>query len=122
MQKNICVHKKEIYEYIVSNFGYDLSKSCDEIRPNYKMDATCQGSVPQAIRAFLEGNTFEECIRLAVSLGGDSDTIACITGSIAEAYYTIPFWIKKRVIDMLKPKKLLYPSYIMFSKSFINNV
>lgn len=115
-------NKKEIYEYIVSNFGYDLSKSCDEIRPDYKMDATCQGSVPQAIRAFLEGNTFEECIRLAVSLGGDSDTIACITGSIAEAYYTIPFWIKKRVIDMLKPKELLYPSYIMFSKSFINNV
>jgi ADP-ribosylglycohydrolase len=86
------------------------------------MNATCQGSVPQAIRAFLEGNTFEECIRLAVSLGGDSDTIACITGSIAEAYYTIPFWIKKKVIDMLKPKELLYPSYIMFSKSFINNV
>ena len=69
-----------------------------------------------------KGNTFEECIRLAVSLGGDSDTIACITGSIAEAYYTIPFWIKKKVIDMLKLKKLLYPAYIMFYKTFINNV
>jgi ADP-ribosylglycohydrolase len=114
--------KREIHDFIVTNFGYDLSKTCDEIRPDYKMDATCQGSVPQAIRAFLEGNTFEECIRLAVSLGGDSDTIACITGSIAEGYYNIPFWIKNKVIELLKKKRMLYSSYIMFSKCFINNV
>jgi ADP-ribosylglycohydrolase len=114
--------KREIYDHITHIFGYDLSKTCDEIRPDYKMNATCQGSVPQAIRAFLEGNTFEECIRLAVSLGGDSDTIACITGSIAEGYYNIPSWIKEKAISALRKKELLYPAYVCFTKRFINNV
>ena len=114
--------KREIHNYIVENFGYDLSKSCDEIRPTYRMNETCQGSVPQAIRAFLEGNTYEECIRLAVSIGGDSDTIACITGGIAEAYYNMPFYIKNKILEMLKEKPMLYHSYVLFSKSFINNV
>lgn len=79
--------KAFIKEYIEKTFGYDLSKRCNEIRPTYKFDVTCQGSVPQAITAFLESTDFENAIRLAVSLGGDSDTIAAIAGSIAEAFY-----------------------------------
>lgn len=114
--------KREIHDYIVENFGYDLSKSCAEIRPTYRMDETCQGSVPQAIHTFLEGNTYEECIRLAVSTGGDSDTIACITGGIAEAYYNMPFYIKNKILEMLREKPMPYHSYVLFSKSFINNV
>ena len=67
-----------------------LSRTCDEIRPNYEFDVSCQGSVPEAIIAFLENTDFEDAIHNAISLGGDSDTIGAITGSIAEAYYGIP--------------------------------
>ena len=80
--------KKEIREYINDNY-YQLDFSLDEIRPSYSFDVSCQGSVPQAIEAFLESETFEDAIRNAISIGGDSDTIAAITGSIAEAYYGI---------------------------------
>lgn len=80
--------KEEIREYINDNY-YQLDFSLDEIRPSYSFDVTCQGSVPQAIEAFLESETFEDAIRNAISIGGDSDTIAAITGSIAEAYYGI---------------------------------
>ena len=80
--------KKEIREYINDNY-YQLDFSLDEIRPSYSFDVTCQGSVPQAIEAFLESESFEDAIRNAISIGGDSDTIAAITGSIAEAYYGI---------------------------------
>lgn len=69
---------------------YDMNFTLDEIRPTYGFDETCAGSVPQAIEAFLESTDFESAIRLAVSIGGDSDTIACITGGIAEAYYGVP--------------------------------
>ena len=79
--------KKRIREYITERYGYDLTRTLDEIRPSYQFDATCPGSVPEAITAFLEGENFEDTIRKAVSLGGDSDTIACIAGAIAEAYY-----------------------------------
>lgn len=79
--------KQEIKAYIASKFNYNLDFSLDEIRPTYKFDETCQGSVPQAIVAFLESADFEHAIRLAISIGGDSDTIACITGGIASAYY-----------------------------------
>ena len=79
--------KEEIKEYIEKTFHYDLNFTLEEIRPGYAFDETCQGSVPQAIRAFLEAEDFEDAVRNAVSLGGDSDTIACITGSIAEAYF-----------------------------------
>lgn len=79
--------KSEIKDCVEETFGYDLSGSLDEIRPAYGFDVSCQGSVPQAILAFLEGTGFEDVIRNAVSLGGDSDTQACIAGSIAEAYY-----------------------------------
>ena len=86
--------KDEIKRYIETRFGYDLSRSCDEIRPWYTFNESCQGTVPQAITAFLESTDFESCIRLGVSLGGDSDTLCCIAGGIAEAYYKdIPKWI-----------------------------
>lgn len=78
--------KDEIKEYIQDNF-YPLDKSLDEIRPNYGFNETCQETVPQAIQAFLESVDFEDAIRNAISLGGDSDTLAAITGSIAWAYY-----------------------------------
>ncbi len=79
--------KEEIRDYIEQNFNYDLHRTLDEIRPNYKFEVSCQKSVPEAIIAFLESVDFEDAIRNAVSLGGDSDTIAAITGSIAEAFY-----------------------------------
>ena len=79
--------KEQIKNYIQQAFDYNLSRSCDEIRPNYTFDESCQGTVPEAIIAFLESVNFESAIRLAVSLGGDSDTLACITGGIAEAFY-----------------------------------
>jgi ADP-ribosylglycohydrolase len=79
--------KPEIREEISTRFGYDLSRSLEEIRPSYTFDVSCQGSVPESIIAFLESESYEDAIRKAVSLGGDSDTIACITGGIAEAFY-----------------------------------
>lgn len=80
-------NKSDILRYIEEKFGYDLRTSLAEIRPTYGFDVTCQGSVPQAIRCFLEARNFEDCIRLAASLGGDSDTQAAIAGGIAQAYY-----------------------------------
>lgn len=79
--------KQEIKEYIVKNFNYNLNFSIDEIRPNYRFNETCQVSVPQSIVAFLESTDYESAIRKAIYLGGDSDTIACITGGIAAAFY-----------------------------------
>lgn len=82
--------KVYIKNYIQSIYGYDLSKEIKYIRPDYTFEVSCQNSVPQAIICFLDSTSFEDAIRNAVSLGGDSDTLACITGSIAEAYYSIP--------------------------------
>ena len=93
--------KNKIKDYIIKKYGYDLSKTCDEIRPTYHHVESCQETVPQAITAFLEGGSFEEVIRLAVSLGGDSDTLTAIAGSIAEAYYPIPEAIKDRALEFL---------------------
>jgi ADP-ribosylglycohydrolase len=94
--------REEIRRYITGTFGYDLSRSCDEIRPNYTFDESCQGTVPQAIAAFLGSTDFESAIRLAVSLGGDSDTLACIAGGIAEAFYgSVPPYIAWRALDFL---------------------
>jgi len=67
--------------------GYNLSRTCDEIRPGYEFNETCQRTVPEALTAFFESTDFEDAIRLAISLGGDSDTLACITGGVAEAFY-----------------------------------
>lgn len=80
--------KEEIKSYIEERFDYDLNFTIEDIRPDYEFDVTCQGSVPEAIVAFLESHDFENAIRLAVSLGGDSDTIGCMTGAIAEAFYS----------------------------------
>ena len=96
--------KDEIKREIESRFGYDVSTPIDEIRPLYQFDVSCQGSVPQAIRAFLEGESYEESIRLAISLGGDADTLACITGGIAEAYFGVPGEIEEEGFSRLDPK------------------
>ena len=79
--------KKEIREYVEETFQYDLSRALQNIRPEYTFNVSCQGSVPEAIIAFLESSDFEDSIRLATSIGGDSDTIACMAGGIAQAYY-----------------------------------
>ena len=79
--------KDEIRAYITEQFHYNLDRHCDEIRPSYSFDATCPGTVPEAIIAFLDGESFESVLRLAVSLGGDSDTLTCIAGGIADAFY-----------------------------------
>ncbi len=81
---------QEIKEYIIKEFGYDLGRTCDEIRPTYHHVESCQETVPEAITAFLEGVDFEDSIRDAVSLGGDCDTLTCITGGIAEAFFGVP--------------------------------
>lgn len=94
--------KQTIKDYITSTFGYNLNFSLDLIRPVYEFDVTCQGSVPEAIVAFLESTDFEDAIRNAISLGGDSDTIACIAGGIAAAFYKeIPIEIIEFVIAKL---------------------
>ena len=94
--------KEEIKEYIEKTFGYNLSRTCDEIRPDYHFDVTCQGSVPESIIAFLESTDFENAVRLAVSLGGDADTMGAITGGIAEAFYGgVPKHIRKEVLKRL---------------------
>ena len=94
--------KAEIKEFITVMFGYNLDRRLDEIRPGYKFNESCQGTVPEAITAFLESNDFESAIRLAISLGGDSDTLACITGGIAEAFYQeIPEYIIENVLRLL---------------------
>lgn len=98
--------KEEIRNMIGAEFGYDLNKTWDYWHPIYKWDSSCQGTVPQAIICFLDSVNFEDAIRKAVSLGGDSDTLACITGGIAEAYYKeIPTFMKVKAMDTL-PKVL----------------
>lgn len=96
--------KNYIKAYISNNFGYDLERKLDNIRPNYHFDSTCQGSVPEAIICFLEGRSYEETIKLAISLGGDADTQAAIAGSIAEAYYGgVPAWMKQKAAQYVLP-------------------
>ena len=97
--------KDEIHDYIIKEFGYDLSRTCDEIRPTYHYVETCQQTVPEAITAFLDGIDFEDVIRTAVSLGGDCDTLTCIAGGIAEAYYGVPDELRKECINRL-PKDM----------------
>lgn len=94
--------KEEIKQYIETKYCYNLSWTCDQIRPNYKYDVSCQGTVPPAIIAFLESTDFESCLRLAVSLGGDCDTLTCISAGIAEAFYKdIPMWIVEEMWERL---------------------
>lgn len=94
--------KKEIRGFIEKSFGYNISMTLDEIRPSYGFDESCQGTVPQAITAFLESEDFEDAIRNAISLGGDSDTLACITGGIAQAFYgEVPEFIAQKAMEIL---------------------
>ena len=94
--------KEEIRSSIEATFHYDLSRTLDEIRPGYVFNVSCQGTVPQAMRAFWESRDFEDAIRNAISLGGDSDTLACITGGIAEAFYGgVPRSISEKVWEIL---------------------
>ena len=97
--------KADIKAYVEQQFGYDLNRTCDEIRPTYHHVETCQESVPESIIAFLEGADFEDVIRTAVSIGGDSDTIADMAGAIAEAYYGVPEELKQECRDRL-PEEL----------------
>lgn len=90
---DIEAYKKRLRNLITDRFDYDLSRTLDDIRPTYRFNESCQATVPEAITAFLESTGFEDAIRNAISLGGDSDTLAAITGGIAEAAYGIPRWI-----------------------------
>lgn len=94
--------KAEIREQVTQRFGYDLARTVDEIRPGYSFDVSCQGSVPEAIISFLDSDDWEDAVRNAVSLGGDSDTLACITGGIAEAWYgAVPEAVQQQVMTLL---------------------
>lgn len=93
--------KSKIKEFITSTFGYDLSRNIDDIRYDYTFDSSCQGSVPQAIVAFLEAESFEDALLNAISIGGDSDTIASMAGAMAEAFYGVPEWVQRIVLGKL---------------------
>ena len=98
--------KDHIRQYIENEFGYTLNRTCDEIRPTYHHVESCMETVPEAITAFLEGDSFEDVIRTAVSLGGDCDTLTCIAGSIAEAFYGVSDDLKEECMSRL-PQDLL---------------
>ncbi|MDD2493621.1 MAG: ADP-ribosylglycohydrolase family protein, partial [Tissierellia bacterium] len=107
--------KEEIRHKINENF-YNLDFIIDEIRDTYKFNETCQETVPQAIVAFLESTSFEDAIRTAISVGGDSDTLAAITGSIAEAYYGVPEDIKEKVLTYLNTElRSIYDEWSEFA-------
>jgi len=94
--------KEQIRRYIEERFQYFLDETLDELRPTYQFDASCQWSVPQSIIAFLESTEYEDAVRNAISLGGDADTMACIAGAIAEAYYGgVPAAIAEAVLERL---------------------
>ena len=94
--------KADVRDLVSGRFGYDLSRPLDEIRPEYVCDLSCRNTVPQAVECFLESESFESCVRNAVSLGGDADTMACIAGSIAEPFYGgVPEAIRTRVTARL---------------------
>ncbi len=105
--------KAGIRDYVEKTFSYDLGRSLDEIRPRYQFDVSCDGSVPEAITAFLESSDFESAIRKAISIGGDSDTIASISAAIAHAYYgEIPVWMTEYCMGVLDvPQKHLLKDF-----------
>jgi ADP-ribosylglycohydrolase len=94
--------KSEIRSHLSETFGYSLDFTINDIRADYRFDVSCQGSVPQAIVAFLDGKSFEDCVRLAISIGGDSDTIGCMTGALAGAYHGVPKGIQNTVQTFLE--------------------
>jgi len=115
--------KAEIKSYLEENFHYDLSRTCDEIRPDYYHVESCQETVPEAITAFLEGQSFEDVIRTAVSLGGDCDTLTCIAGSMAEAFYGVPEELKaecqKRLDKDLVRVLMDFEKYVMGTRMYM---
>ena len=116
-------YKEKLKDYIKDRFEYDLDFTIDEIRPIYRFDVSCQGSVPPAIVSFLESENFEDAIRNAISIGGDSDTIGAITGSIAEAAYGIPEDIKEKAMSYLDGRlKGVYENWIKFVESLGNKI
>ena len=99
--------KETIRSEVSNRFGYNLNRSADDIRPEYHCDATCQGSVPESIIAFFDSTSYEDAVKTAISLGGDADTMACIAGGIAQAFYkSIPGAIVERVLEKLSPDLL----------------
>jgi ADP-ribosylglycohydrolase len=98
--------KPKIKQYVETQFGYDLSTPLREIRPVYLFDVSCQGSVPQSLRAFLEADDFEDAARNAISLGGDADTMASITCAVAEAHFGIPIAIEEQALSYLNQELL----------------
>jgi ADP-ribosylglycohydrolase len=98
--------KSQIRKRISDEFGYDLNRTIDDIRPEYSFDVSCQGTVPEAIIAFIDSESYEDAIRNAISLGGDSDTLACIAGGIADAFYGVPENIRNEVRKRLTPDLL----------------
>ena len=98
--------KNRIRTRISNEFDYDLNRTVDDIRPKYAFDISCQGTVPEAIIAFIDSDSYEDAIRNAISLGGDSDTLACIAGGIADAFYGVPEIIRKEVRKRLTPDLL----------------
>lgn len=108
--------KKEIKNFIEREFSYDLNRTCDEIRPHYFHTETCMETVPEAMIAFLEGESFEDVIRTAVSLGGDCDTLTAIAGSIAEGFYGVPSELKeechKRLPEPLNKVLVAFEEYL----------
>jgi len=100
---------KEQIRSFVEGLGYDLNFTIDEIRSDYEFNETCQATVPEAVRCFLESTDFEQCIRLTLSLGGDCDTTAAMSGAIAEAFYGIPEWMKEKAFEIIPaPLTLIY--------------
>jgi ADP-ribosylglycohydrolase len=96
--------KSAIRAEIIGRFGYDLHRSLYSIRPDYRFNISCQGSVPEAIIAFLESSSYVDAVKNAISLGGDADTMACIAGGIAQAYYRqIPETIVEKALEKLTP-------------------
>ena len=108
--------KEEIKNHIEIRYEYDLSRSLAEIRPAYKFDVSCAGSVPESIISFLEAEDFEDAIRNAISLGGDADTLAAITGSIASAYWDIPMHIIDEAANRLDG--FLLDAFLDFEEKF----
>ena len=107
----------EIRAYINEHY-YPMNFTLDEIRDTYEFNEICQDTVPQAIMAFLESHDFEDAIRNAISIGGDSDTLAAITGGIAEAYYGVPDNIRNKAIEYLKLEKELYEAFLEFEARY----
>jgi len=112
--------KAEIRRNVESQFGYDLSARLDELRPNYRFNETCQETVPQALMAFFESTSYEDAIRNAISLGGDADTLASITGGVAEAYYgEVPRELAERSKELLDEN--LSATVARFRERFADN-